>query len=939
MNLKRIFLASMLIIALNILYAQKGYLRGKIIDDEVGEALIGASIVLKTESSVGTTADFNGDYSLSLDPGTYSMVVSYVSFATMTIEDVEIKADQVTPLDIRMKSDLTELEAVVVSAEVVRDSETALLTVQKKSANVLDGISSQTFRKNGDNNLSAAMGRVTGVSVQEGKYVYVRGLGDRYTKTTLNGMNLPGLDPDNNSVQIDLFPTSVLENVMVYKTFTPDLYGDFSGGLVNVETKNFPDMKTTSLSLGISYNPSMHFNKDYVTYQGGGLDFIGFDDGTRKLPFAQNTKIPNEVLNDPQLESLTRSFNNQLGADRKMSLMNSSLSFTHGNQKDFDGFTFGYNAVFNYQNRFNYFDNTTFSSIYLKNQNAGSNNLVPEELRTGELGEHNVLWSALLTGAIKFNNSEISANLMRIQNGISKAASRTNQNFEQTGATLHENILTYTQRSLTNFMLSGKHNFNGNTLKWTNSTSLSRIYDPDFRITSISLTDGDTTLLVGDGAGINRFYRDLHEFNQSVRVDYTIPYMSKSKLQVGLTGSYRTRTFEIDNYNLRYTNALDISYDPDWFLQEENIWTPETTQGTFVVGNFEPANTYEASQVISGAYAMTEMSFADRWRAIYGLRAEYVTMYYTGQNNIGSIIYNNENTLEQLDLLPSANLVYTLMEGMNLRGSYNRTLARPSFKEKSVAQIFDPISRITFLGNIDLEETHINNFDLRWEYFFQGDEMFAISGFYKQFDGHIEFVALDTDRNSIKPRNAGNSEVFGTEIEFRKKLGFVAPMLSNLSVGTNLTIVRSYVELKSVIVDNSGGTEYDLRANYLRENETQADTRDMAGQAPYLINGYLNYSNPETDLNINVSYNVQGESLAIIGSGRFPDVYTQPFQSLNFNAFRSFGPERKSKITIAVKNIMDSSQQQMFRSFGADDIIYSNFSPGRSFSVKYGYTF
>ncbi|XOV92704.1 MAG: TonB-dependent receptor domain-containing protein [Bacteroidota bacterium] len=939
MNLKKSFLALMLSMAFSAVFGQNGHLRGKIIDDEFGDALIGATIVLENDQLKGTTADFNGDYSISLAPGTYSVLVSYVSFATMTIKDIEIKADEVTSLDIRMKSDLTELEAVVVSAEVVRDSETALLTVQKKSANVLDGISSQTFSKNGDNNLSAAIGRVTGVSVQDGKYVYVRGLGDRYTKTTLNGMNLPGLDPDNNSVQIDLFPTSVLENVIVYKTFSPDLYGDFSGGLVNVETKSFPEEKVTSLTLGFSYNPAMHFNDNYLTYQGGNLDFLGFDDGTRKLPFNSDTRIPNEVLNDPQLETLTRSFNKQLGAERKMNFMNTSLSFNHGNQKDFEGFTLGYNAVLNYQNRFNYFDNTTFSSIYLKNQNTASNNLVAEELRTGELGEHNVLWSALLTGAIKFRNSEISANLMRIQNGISRTAVRTNQNFEQTGATLAENILTYTQRSLTNFMLSGKHNFDGKMLNWTSSTSLSRIYDPDFRITSISVTGGDTTLLVGDGAGINRFYRDLHEFNESVRVDYTIPYMDKSKLQFGLTGSYRARDFKIDNYNFRYTNALDISYDPNWFLQDQNIWTPQTTQGSYVVGNFEPANTYEASQVISGAFAMTEMNFADRWRAIYGLRAEHVTMFYTGQNNLGSVVYNNENTLQKLDLLPSANLVYSLAEGMNLRGSYNRTLARPSFKEKSVAQIFDPISRITFLGNIDLQETHIDNFDLRWEYFFRGDEMLSISGFYKHFDGHIEFVALDTDRNSLKPRNSGISRVFGTEIEFRKKLGFITPTLENLSIGTNISIVRSYVDLNSVIVDNNGGTEYDLRANYLREGEVLSNTRDMAGQAPYLINAYLNFVDPKSDFNVNVSYNVQGESLAIIGSGRFPDVYTQPFHSLNMNVFKSFGPNRNSKITLAVKNILDAKQYQLFRSYQADDVTYSSFTPGRLFSVKYGYTF
>ena len=920
------------------LFAQNGFLRGRVIDEEFGEGLIGTNIYVEGTTN-GTVADFNGDYSLPLAPGTYNIVFSSISYASITVSDVKIIAGEVTALDITMKNDVEQLEAVVVTAEVIKDSEAGLLVAQKRAINVADGISNQTFKKVGDSDLSGAIKRVTGVSVEGGKYVYVRGLGDRYTKTTLNGMDIPGLDPDKNSVQIDIFPTAVLDNVMVYKTFSPNLYGDFTGGVVDIQTKDFPEENNTSFTIGLRMIPGVQFNDDFILYKGSPTDWLGFDNGQRALPFSKETVIPSEVRIDPELEALTRSFNPQMAARKRMALPGGTFTFNTGNQIDKKSATIGYNFVLNYQSDFQYFSDVQSNNI-LKDPDKSETDLFLDESRRGSLGKHTVNWSALASAAVKFTRSSYSLSVLRSQSGESVANKRVNQNYNQTSATLLEDILTYSQRSVTNAMLIGKHNLTKSQLEWRGSVNWSRVYDPDFRVTSISVTEGDTSLNVGDGAGIRRFYRDLNEFNGSARVDWTLPYAAKSKLKIGGLGLYKTRDFEIQNYLFRQKGVDNISADPDWFFEEANIWTSEERTGTYVVGNYEATNTFTSSQTIFSGYAMTELYISEALKTVFGLRAEKADMYYTGQNNSGSIVYNNEKTLDNLDLLPSVNVVYAVNENMNLRGSFNRTLARPSFKEKSIAQIFDPITNRTFIGNIDLLQTNINNYDLRWEYFMRPGEVFAISGFYKQFANHIELVSFPVDPDALKPRNAGSSWVYGAEIELRKSLEFITPALKDLSIGTNFSYVRSYVDLNSIFVDNSGTkTEKELREQYARDGEVIGDTRSMAGQSPYIVNAYINYAVPVIDLNINLAYNVQGETLAVVGSGVVPDVYSVPFHSFSFNAFKGFGANNSSRITLGLDNILNDVREQVYKSYGSENVVYSTFNPGMQISLKYSYTF
>ena len=924
--------------------AQKGFVRGKITDGENGEGMFGATIVVKGTSN-GTTSDFDGNYSLPLEAGTYTLVYSFVSYTTQEVTEVKVVGEEVTTINITLSTNDTMLGDVVVTAERLRDDETAMLSMKNKAINSIDGISSTAFKKIGDSDLSSAMKRVTGVSVQGGKYVYVRGLGDRYSKTTLNGMAIPGLDPDRNDVQIDLFPTSILENVVVYKTFSPNLAGDFTGGLINVETKAFPEEKYTTVSVGFSYNPDMNLQSDFLTQESSGLDFLALGASDREIGIGRGDVVPQVTQNDPRLTEYTRRMSPNLATERGNSFLNHSLSFAHGNQINKEKVTFGYNAVMNYRRSFKHYQNAVNNQFEINNDPT-INSLIADKFQNGPRSEDEVLWSTLLSGSMKFEKHSFSLNFLHIQNAnqvnIQRLAASTGLN---NLSDLDNDIMKYTQRSLTNVALLGKHQLSEKLqLEWKNAITFSNVDEPDFRNTLIDVTDPPFYSIESNGAGINRYSRVLDEINENFAVDLAYDLNEKVKLRTGVNFLYKQRESDLLQFDLKVEGIGVTPNDPSWYLDPNNIWTVASGQGTYVLNFTQPQNAFEATQTVLAGYIMGEVDVTEKFKAIFGVRAEQAFMYYTGERaNSGGKI-DNEKTLDALDFLPSVNLVYKLKDNMNLRGSYNRTLARPSFREKSDAFIPDPISGLTFLGNLNLESANIDNYDLRWEFFFQPEEMVSISGFYKRFTNHIIMANYLVDPEQIRPRNVPESSVFGIEIEARKKLDFIAAPLKNFSAGVNVSLVTSKVDRTKAPVndpDVNGNfiSEYDDRLSSARDGQSIDTDREMVGQAPFLINGFLSYAQQEKGIDVNLSYNVQGETLTIRGVALTPDIYTKPFHSLNLNIRKRLGAEGNSTLGFGVKNILDDDRRLVYRNADSREQIFSLLNPGRSFSVSYSYTF
>lgn len=931
---KNITLIAAILLA-SSLYSQNGFLRGQVIDGSTGEPLFGATVV-KVGTTNGAVADFDGNYSLSLPAGNHTIAFQSVGFVTITKENVVVTEGETTSLEVVLGEDVQQLATVTVTAEVVRDNDIGMLLVQKKSINTVDGISSGTFKKVGDSNLSAAMGRVTGVSVQSGKYVYVRGLGDRYTKTAINGMIIPGLDPDRNDVQIDIFPTGILENVVVYKTFSPNLTGDFTGGLVDIQTKSFPDQKSTSVSLSLGFNPNMHFNSNYLKYDGSSTDFLGFDNGARDLPVNPDVDIESNNEN-------TKLFNSTLGGERATSAMNTGFSFSHRNQVQKNNITWGYNALFTYSNRVNHFEGFE-RRRYERDITGEEVELLRDYTAAGDLSSNEVLWSGLVSLVAKTKNHTIGTNFLKIENGVSSALKRTRNNSSLNNPTfLYNDILTYTDRSMFNNITHGKHQFGKLRFSWANSLIFSNQHEPDYRETAINLDDGE--LGFRNGGLINRFWRNLEEVNESARFDFDYELNEKNKVKAGATFSIRNRDFNVYQYTYQNRNSSNVdSTNPNDLLQDDNIISDTRPNGLAIERFAAPeAFSYNGGQTGFAAYLMHETHLTEKFKSIYGLRLEKTKMIYSGlveRNDDSGVsdFLTDQEVLDETNLLPSLSFIYSLNEDMNLRASYNKTLARPSFKEKSEILLQDPISQIIFSGNIDLRQSEINNYDLRWEYFFRPGELFSTSLFYKDFTDHIALVAFDNVPNQIAPRNVGDAKAFGAEFELRKRLSFLGSSFENIMFGSNLSFIYSKVDRQTVPVNKVGLSEYQSEVDYRNTDQGVERYRNMSLQAPYSVNAFLNYESNENGITANLSYNVQGETLTYVSASNVPEVYTRPFHSFNMQISKNFGEEQNSSVSLSAKNLFNDDNE-LFYKLDEEERPFSFQSPGRLFTLKYTYNF
>lgn len=952
--MKRLALFILVLIKVSLSIAQEGTIKGTVFDGETNETLPFANIYLENDKSIGTTSDIDGNYKLILAPGTYTVVFSFTSFEPIK-EEITVGANQVIEKVIKLGVANDVLEAFEVVVEKKEANSVKALDMEKaKSSSMIDGTSAEQMQKTGDNDAGEVMKRVTGVSVEEGKHVYVRGLGDRYAKTILNSMTIPGLDPDRNSVQMDIFPTALIDNIIVYKTFTPDLQGEFAGGIVDVHTKDFPSAKYMKVKAGFGYNTNATFNSNYIGYKGGKLDFLGFDDGTRSMPIRATDVFPDPTQTDQQTTDLTKQFSQTMAATPQSNFLNQNYLFAKGNNFKFDSsdVEYGYNFVVNYRNNYNYYKNVEFNEYQLA-PDSSENELQRFRSSSGQMGGHEITWSTLFSNAIKLNKyNKISLTMFHTQNAISSSAILSERDFEDNPATLAKNSLQYTQRSVSNVLIAGKHEKDNWKLKWKIAPTYSRIKDPDIRSTifeEVKDSDGEAHYYLSQGVGaeISRIFRDLSEINLSERVDleYTFNQWNEleSKLKFGMMDTYKSRDYSVFNYIFLLENVYELNADPNQLFVEENIWTPETDQGIYGKGERELANTYSAQQNIFGAYAMNELPISKKFKTVYGLRVEKADNFYTGQSSDASRVYNNQKVLDELDLMPAVSFTYairdTIGKTMNLRGSFAQTVARPSFKEKSIAQIYDPIQGRRYNGNIDLLETHIQNFDLRWEYFFGRTETVSVSSFYKTFQNPIEIVSFEKNPNEIQPVNAGYADMVGAEFEFRKRIGFTEKDWNKFTVGSNLTLVQSRIDMKQVIVDDAGQSEYDVRVKNARAGETISQYRPMYGQSPYVLNAFIGFAQDSLGLEFNLSYNVQGKRLAVIGYGSLSNVYEQPFHSLNAKVTKKFGNENHWKASLTARNLLGFAKRKFYESYGAESQIYSYFYGGRRVSLSVSYSF
>jgi TonB-dependent receptor len=956
-KIKFIIIAVSLMISM-LAFGQKGTIRGTVYDGSNGETLVGVSVVIKG-SYTGTATDLDGKFSLDVDPGTYDLQLSFISFQPLIVEHVEVKAGDVTVLNnLQLSESTVELQDVVVTANAIRNTEAALNTMKAKSSVMLDGISAAKIELIGDGTAVEAAKRVTGVTIEDEKYVYVRGLGDRYSKTTLNNMDIPGLDPDRNSLQMDIFPTSIVDNIVVSKNFTADLPADFTGGLVNITTKDFPDKKIFNVSVSTEYNPSMNLNSDYLTYDGGGTDFLGFDDGTRALPdIPDESQLAAVPGNGETIGQFMNEFSPTLAAEQKTSLLNYSASISLGNQIDLEGNSenaskLGYVFSLSYKSKYKFDDDVLYSD-YLKADGDNEYEMVYTTKQGGEEGERNVLIGILGGLAYKNNLNKIQLTAMRLQNGISSAGKFSIDNnaaaSSQSGFAGTSDQLSYNQRSITNILLHGSHvrKKSGWDLDWRVSPTFSISDDPDIRKTAFTHQYGKIFFNSGAAGFPSRIWRELSETNISSRADLTKNYDlldNKAVFKFGISHNYKNREYKVTKLGYLFSKYITFpEADASLLLKPENYYYDDDNGYLSLFPEISPSNQYKSNVNNAAVYVSNEFYPVNKLKAILGVRMEKYIMRHKGQSQDGDKVLNNDKVLDATDFFPSANLIYEVSGKQNIRAAYSRTIARPSFKELSFAQIVDPLSNTIFNGGLyavpkdnwdgNLRESYIDNFDLRWELFWPGGQNISASIFYKQFNDPIELVRMTLSYTSTEyqPRNVGDGKLYGFEFELNRDLDFIAVPLKNFNFSANVTITKSEIEMTD--------SEYNSRKALEKDGESIERTRDMAGQSPYVINTGITYNNYENGFSSGLFYNVKGSTLSIVGAGAFPDMYTEPFNSLNFSLKKKFGKDKKTKVDFKVTNILGETNEQYFKSYKAQDQPYKIYHPGREFSVGLSYSF
>lgn len=900
-----------------------------VVDDKNGETLIGATILVQG-TTIGTTTDMDGVALLKLSPGVYTLRVSYVSYQTFVIKDVTINRNQTTTLNIRLKPANLNLNEVVVTAKALRNNEAAVLTMQKKSPKLFDALTSDQFAKVGASDAASALKRVTGVTVANGKYVYVRGLGDRYSKTTLNGSEVPSLDPNKNAVQLDMFPSNLIDNIKVYKTFSPDLQGDFAGGLVDIATNDFPDKFQFRISAGLGYNDQTTFNSNFLHAKGSPTDFLGFDNGFRSLPaeIAQynSGNFPDPYLNKTKITEVSRAFtNSQFNPGKQAPSVNRDMSFSIGNQIDLFKRPLGFVFGLSYNRNFKFYENgveNVYEGISQGQQTIDNDILTAsKEAKSTD----NVLIGALFNSSYKINkNNKIGLSVMANQNGTSEARYLVGYLLDanpDSSTHIQNRVINYEERKFINGQLRGEHlisSLHNLNIKWMNSYTSSLINQPDLRMirnTFIINSQGDSLYYLGNQDRPSRFFRHLSEVNENAKVDFTLPLQKDTKLKFGGLFTYKNRVFDESIYQYYIQNS-NFDGNVQGFFEDQNLgYVDGVLKNFLMLINIDP-NNFTAFERLYGSYAMIETSLSKKLKLITGVRFEKTHLHLKAKNDsVGNILTN--------DFLPALALIYHINEKTNLRFSATRTLARPSFREFSPLATYDFFGGYIQNGNPKLKRTLINNIDLRWEKYPAPGEYIAFSIFYKDFINPIENAQLPRAGGSASQfqyKNVPRSNLLGAEIELRKNLGDWIPALKNFKLSTNFSYVYAYVKV----------TPEELEA-IKAWNNNSITTRPMYNQAPYSLNAMLTYTDDKWESAL--SFNVSGKRLVVYQID-LPSIYLQPMPDLNFTLKRNIS--KRFNIRFKATNILNAAHKEQINL--ANKAYYTTkYQNGRTYSFSLTY--
>ena len=914
-------LAALLAVAPHLLgQADSGTVIGFVYDASTGNAIPQVQVEMTGEVTITATTTIEGSFTLEGVPaGTYTVSYASANHQGVNVQGLDVLAGEIadasTVMSAKGETTVVEVRSTVAASVATQE---AMLVERKLASTVSDTISAEEIRGGTSSDASEAIEKVTGVTTMN-DFVFVRGMDPRYSGTTLNNALLASTEPERRVVPLDLFPASLIDSIKVQKTYSPDLPGEFSAGLVQVETTEFPTRPTLSVSYSVGFN-SQTQGRAFLDYPGGGRDFFGFDDGTRALPDAipSDERVDRFTFSRSELQEIGRSFStNWERTQRDLSRPSMSWNVVAGNTFGKLGvvgaltFSNALQSIFDQERNF-YFPNPEAA---LGNANAGPP--VPASQFAYDESKESVRLGGVLNLSYQFNP----AHKLSLRNFFSRDtddATRYYEGFyEDFDTDIRNQRLRFIERTIRNSQLAGEHLFKGlgnSVFSWTMAYSAATRDEPDLRESlQIYQPRTDSFVFFDDSQSAFRMFNDLDETILNPSVDMLVPFFKggfSGAVKFGANYASRGRNFRSRRfkYTLRRSRGLDLTLPPNELFAEDNIHSRafevgETTRVT---------DAYRGTRDVFGYYGMVELNLASRWRVIAGLRVEDVNQDVTTFNQFLSDSGREPAPFDTVNYLPAVNVIYALTTKQNLRAGYSQTVSRPDFRELARFGFLDLVGGLQTIGNPELDQTDISNYDFRWEYFPGSNQLLAASFFYKNFERPIERTMISAVALLRTFSNARAAKNLGFEFEFRRGLDFVTPKMREFAVSSNFTFVDSNIDLENI------GERVVLTSL----------NRPMQGQSRYVANVIAEWARPKAHSTARYYFNYFSSRITDVGAFGLPDVVQDGLGTMDFVYEFSLKGEGRWKLRFAAENLNNA---RWFLTQGGQTFLA--YREGRTFTV------
>lgn len=905
------------IIALSIstlALSQNGTITGNVTDAATGESIIGANAVIQG-TTVGASTDLDGNFTISnVKPGTYTLVISFVTYKSHIVSDLTVESGKKTSVQVQLSEESTELEDVIVTAARQINTDLSLMSAIRESKLVVSGISAEQIVKLPDSDAAQIAQRVPGITIVDNRFVMVRGVPERYNQVMINGAIAPSTEIDRRSFSFDLIPASSIDQMLIYKSGTADLPGDFAGGVIRMVTKEASIDEYISFGFSTGYRAGTSFNNFYKS-KSSSTDFLGFDNGLRALPDG----FPSSQA---MRESPTRS---DLRSEAGKSLQNTMDYSTITAPLDF-GLNFGLARNLN-------FGNVKASSVtalsYSRSfQNYNMDFIRYNEVRTAANQEpviqfdfndnyskaetkvnlvHNWMFDLGPRAKVKFKN-------LAVQIGEDQTMLRVgHNNYEQVGKIQNNNAYRYLSRFIYSGQLEGtfKSANEANTYSVVVGANYLNRNEPDyrrFRRVKVEGSDDPFEVILPPSSSpidAGRFYSDLEDigFSNGFNFEHTFGDVNSEKsasIKAGYYLEHKTRNFNSRYISYFYPGIVgfpgevgqDIIRQPlNQLFSPENLFTynqdGSVIPGMAIIEGTRPTDSYSGENLYTAGYLAGNVPLG-RFDLSGGFRLEHNVQKLRTQDDSGLILVDNPVTSP----LPFVNVAFNVAKRSLIRTAYSRTINRPEFRELAPFGYYQFELDANTYGNPNLRTATIDNIDFRYELYPNPGEVISVGTFYKKFTNPIEFRLENVGGlgQNFSYINAPQAFSYGVELEVKKSLASlsVSRFLRNTSVNMNASLIKSEVDL------GSGGF--------------QSATRPLQGQSPYVVNGNLYYSDPQTGWSVNVGYNVFGKRIMAVGSIILPTWWEMPRNVIDLQVAKTIN---KMEVKLNVNNLLNAKYRVM----------------------------